>query len=480
VNGPTVAVVGAGITGLAAAHRLGELARERGLPLAVHSFDQHAAAGGNIRTERRDGLLLEWGPDQIVQHKPAGLALCRRLGLEGELELLDAAGTVPQVVRRGRPVRLPAGLGLTGPSRMWPLVGSPLFSWPGLVRLACEPLVGRRPDGVDDESLRAFVSRRFGRELHDRVFEPMMAGIFTADSDRLSMDMLMPQYLRMEREHRSIGRAMRRRRTAGPERPPVGGCASLAGGLGRLVEKLVETLPGGALRTRATVRGLKVDPLDGGWRLALDGETVRADAVVLACPGYVSSRLLDWDAELGRDLAHLEYASCATVNLLYPASALGRKLDGFGFFVGRVERLPILACSYVNRKFPGRAPEGHVLLRAFLGGARDPHVMELDDDGLVRLAHDCLAQLLRIRGRPSFARARRFPTSMPQFAVGYRSRMKAMVERARRHPGLALAGGVMGAIGLPDCIASGEAAAESAFEHAVATVARRRDAASSA
>jgi oxygen-dependent protoporphyrinogen oxidase len=189
---------------------------------------------------------------------------------------------------------------------------------------------------------------------------------------------------------------------------------------------------------------------------------------------------VDWDTELGRDLAHLEYASCATVNLLYPASALGRELDGFGFFVGRVERLPILACSYVNRKFPGRAPEGSVLLRAFLGGARDPQVMDLDDEGLLRLAHDCLARLLRIRGRPSFARARRFPASMPQFAVGYRARMTAMAERARRHPGLALAGGVMGAIGLPDCIASGQAAAESAFEHIVATAARRRERASSA
>ena len=152
MNGPTVAVVGAGITGLAAAHRLGELARARELPLTVHAFEQHASAGGNIRTERRDELLLEWGPDQIVRHKPAGLELCRRLGLEDELELLDAAGAVPQVVRHGRPVRLPAGLGLMGPSRIWPLVSSPLFSWPGLVRLACEPLVGQRPDGVDDES----------------------------------------------------------------------------------------------------------------------------------------------------------------------------------------------------------------------------------------------------------------------------------------------------------------------------------------
>jgi len=457
-----VAIVGGGVTGLAAAHRLHELARERGCALRFRLFESGERFGGQVRTERRPGLLLEGGPDQFVRHKPAALDLCRRLGLAGQIVELDERGGATQIVRRGRPVRLPEGFSLLGPTRLRPLARSPLFSWWGLLRVALEPLVRPRPAHVEDESLRSFVTRRFGRQAHDRVFEPMVAGIFTADSAALSLELTVPQWLEMERRHGSVRRALRRR---GAARPARGGCVSLAEGLGRLVEGLVHGLPPGSLRAGAGVLRVKRLGRGLGWRVELPrGEHCEATAVILACPARAGAALLEWDAALARELAGIRYASCATVNLVYPERALGAPLDGYGFFVGRAERLPILACSHVSVKFPERVPAGRVLLRAFLGGARDPHLADLDEAELARVAHQTVAGLLRIEGQPEFARALRFPESMPQYPVGFRARLAAIAAGLGRHPGLFAGGGAAGAIGLPDCVASGEAAALAAFD----------------
>jgi oxygen-dependent protoporphyrinogen oxidase len=475
-------VVGAGITGLAAAHRLHELSREQGLRVGLCLLEERGRLGGNIRTERVDGVLMEGGPDQFVHHKPGGLALCRRLGLDGEVIEIDARQTATHVVRRGRPVRLPVGFSLMGPSQLMSLAGSPFVSWRGLVRAACEPWIPPRPPSVEDESLSSFFTRRFGRELHDRVFEPIMGGIFTADTDRLSLEMTAPQLLRLEREHGSIVKALHRRASAKtsarPEAAPRGGCVSLRGGLGRLIDRLAERIPDDCARTGVRVESVRPDEGQGRWRVSTgDGELV-ADAVILACPGFVSARLLSWSPGLNEELTRLEYASCATVNLVYPETALSRPLDNFGFFVGRTEGQPILACSHVSVKYPERVPRGRVLLRAFLGGARNPGVVDLADEGLVRLAHRSVAGLLKIEGSPLFTRAHRFPSSMPQYAVGYRRHRDAIVERSRRHPGLFPCGGVLGTIGLPDCIESGESAACEALAYLQAKQPRQSVAAS--
>ena len=469
-DGLTIAIVGGGITGLSAAHRLYEIARDRGVSVRVRLFEASHRLGGNIRTERADGYLLEGGPDQIVRHKPAGLELIRRLSLDDQVLPIDARSGAVQVVRRGRPVPLPPGCTMMGPPRLLPLWRSPFLSWWGKARISCEPLIARRKGPAADESLRSFATRRFGREPFDRIFEPIIAGIFTADADELSLDMTLPQLLQLERQHGSIVKALRHRfgdRAApGPARRTAA-CLSLREGMGQLVKRLVSRLPRDWVQTSARVERATPAERTAGWRLEIAGrKALEADALILACPSHVSSRLLEWDAPLARDLARLEYASCATVNLAYPAAAVGRPLDGFGFFVGRSEKLPILACSHVSVKYPDRVPRDRILLRAFLGGARDPELLDRDDDALVALAHRTLSGLLRIESEPVFHRIHRFPASMPQYPVGYRSVMQTIVERVRRHPGLALSGGVLGAVGLPDCIATAEAAASDAMEHA--------------
>jgi oxygen-dependent protoporphyrinogen oxidase len=461
-----IAVVGGGITGLAAAHRLRELARERGLGVILHVLERSDRAGGKIRTERVGEYLLEAGPDQFVQHKPGAAELCRRVGLADDLLEMPVGEAATYVVSRGRPVGLPPGFTMLGPGRVLPLLRSPLLSWRGRLRSACEPWIPAPRVPLADESLGSFVRRRFGREMLDRVFEPILGGIFTADADSMSLEMTLPQLLRLERAHGSLFRAFRKMRDGGP---PGGGkpraaCLSLRGGMQRLVEALVGRLPGDCIRRNAQVDSVEHDR-SGVWRVRIaNAPDVDADAVVLACPSHAASRILAGpDPELAAELARLEHAPCATVSLAYPRAAVRAPLEGLGFFAGRAEGLPILACSYASVKFPDRAPGDRVVLRAFLGGAREPDVLVCGDDDLEARAHDSLARLLRIEGGPAMSRVHRFPASMPQFPVGFRRNVEHLQRLAARRPGLVLGGDSLGCFGVPDCIASGEQAAERAL-----------------
>ncbi len=456
-----VVIVGGGITGLAAAHALLAAARD-GLPrIEVRVLEAGPRPGGLVRTESGAGLVLETGADSMIAQKPAGLALCERLGLGDDVVRLDTPRPTMQIVHRGRLVDLPAGFVLLAPARLRPLLGSRLFSWRGKLRMLAEPLVPRRPTTASDESLRSFVTRRLGREAFERAAEPIIGSLYTADADRLSLAATMPRFLDLELRDGSVVRGLRRaaRARRGASGP---GFVWLRGGMERLVDRLVAALPPGALVLGAPVERVVPEAGTGSWRVEVPGRpTLSADAVILAAPGFATAHVLaETDATLARDVATLDYASCATVHLLYRASQVRTKLSSFGFFVPRTERLPILGCSYVSEKFPGRAPADRVLLRAFLGGALDPHVLRRGDDARIAAAHDTLAALLGIDGPPELARSHAHPRSMPQYAVGDRARIARIGERVGGHPGLFVAGSVIGAVGVPDCIDSGERAAD--------------------
>jgi oxygen-dependent protoporphyrinogen oxidase len=424
----------------------------------VRLLERAPRLGGQIRTEVLDGVLLEAGPDQFVRHKPAGLALCRRLRLDEELLEVATAPWTPSVVHRGRPVRLPRGFSPAGPTRILPVLGSPLFSPWGKLRVLCEPWAAGRAAERGDESVQSFFTRRFGRELFERAVEPVVAGIFTAEADRLSMEVALPRLLALEREGRSVLGELCRRRGDGAS----SGLVTLRSGLGRLVGAIASRLPPGCIETGVHVE--RVEREGARWRVALaGGRALHAEAVVLACPAPAAAAIVEAaDGPLAAALGGLEQADCATVNLVYPAAALPRRVDSPGFFAGRSAGTPLLACSHVGAKFPGRIASDRLLFRAFLGGARDPRVLERDDEALVALAHDALVPLLRIEGRPVLHRVHR--ASMPQFPVGYALQRRAIAERAAAWPCLYLCGATAGAFGLPDCIASGEEAAQRAVE----------------
>jgi protoporphyrinogen/coproporphyrinogen III oxidase len=459
-----LAVVGGGISGLAAAHRAVELARERGLALDLALLEGADRLGGTIQSERRDGFLVEGGPDSFISEKPWALALCRRLGVEGRLVRTDDRYRSAFVVYGGRLHALPEGFQMMAPTRLAPLLASPLFSWPGKARMALDLVLPR--GGDPDESLGAFVRRRLGREALERVAQPLIGGIYTADPDSLSLAATMPRFLEMERRDRSVILAMRRAARRAPEvaRGASGARWSLfvtfADGMEEFVHAIARRLPPASVRLKERVTA--VERRGEAWRLVTaDGASLEVDVLVLAAEAHQAARLLrHLDPGLGYLLDGISYASSATVTLGYRRADIAHPLDGFGFVVPQVERRPIIACTFSSVKYPERAPDGMVLLRVFVGGALNESALEADDAALIATARGQLAELLGERGEPVLARVARYVKAMPQYQVGHLARMDAIESSVRRLRGLALVGAAYRGVGISDCVHWGEAAAE--------------------
>jgi oxygen-dependent protoporphyrinogen oxidase len=459
-------VVGAGIAGLAAAHRAVELARERGIPLELTVLEARERLGGTIETERVDGFLVEAGPDSFLSEKPWGLALCRRLGLEHRLVGTDDRFRRTFVWFHGRLHPLPEGFQLLAPTRVRPFLASQLLSWPGKARMALDLLLPRGAAGAD-ESLGAFVRRRLGREALERVAQPLVAGIYTADPDELSLRATMPRFLELERVRRSLIIGLWRASRGGPAASGSSGArwslfVTLSGGMNELVQGLAARLPAGAVHLKRRVNS--VVRRGASWAVDGGGSVIEADRVIAAVEGHAASRLLRHvDPQLASLLQGIPYASSATISLGYPRAAIRHPLDGFGFVVPRVEGRAVLACTFSSVKYPGRAPAGHVLLRCFLGGALNAGVLEASDDELVRLAREELAAALGVAGDPMLVRVVRHPAAMPQYVVGHLRTLEAIARRLESSPGLLLAGSAYRGVGIADCIHSGETAAEQAL-----------------
>jgi oxygen-dependent protoporphyrinogen oxidase len=444
-----VAVIGGGIAGLAAAYEL----QRRGL--TVRLFEASARPGGIIRTDRFDGWVVDGGPDALLVQKPAAIGLCRELGL-GDRLVSTLLPRTAFVLRDGRLRPLVEGSFLGFPIGLGALTRSSLFTFGGKLRMACEVLVPR--GHADDESIASFVRRRFGEEAVDYLAEPLLAGIHAGDAERLSMRALFPRLLDAERQSGSVLRSLRALHVA-PS--PRGAFVSLPGGLGELVETLTAALHPGTV-----LLGSRVSELGraGRFTVRADATTVEAHAIVLAIPAYAAAALLRaFDTTLAGLCEGIPYASTATVAFGYRREQIRHPLEGSGFVVPRVERYPLLAATWVTSKWPGRAPDGYALIRAFLGGGRDPHRFDRSDDDLIDTARDALADTLDIDGNPSVTRLYRFPRQSPQYEVGHLQRVAAIEQRLASVPGLFLAGSGFRAVGIPDCIADGrETAARAA------------------
>jgi len=462
-----VVVVGGGVTALAAAHRAVELARERGVDLDVRVVEACRRLGGTIATERADGFLIEAGPDSFLSEKPWALALCRRLGVEDRLVRTDDRHRRVFVWFRGRLHPLPDGFQLLAPTRLAPFATSSLFSWRGKARMALDLVLPRGGGGAvggDDESLGAFVRRRLGAEALERVAQPLVAGIYTADPDELSLVATMPRFVEVERRHRSVILGLRR----GPAQATPGGTrwslfVTFADGMETLVTTLADRLPDSAVVLGQRVAAVERD--GARWRVtSADGARFDADRVILAAEAHASARLLRYvDPALATLLGEIEYAGAATVSLGFRRADVPHPLDGFGFVVPRSERKAVLAATFSSTKYPGRAPAGHVLIRCFLGGALNADALREDDAVLVARARRDLGEALGVAAEPVLVRVSRWPASMPQYRVGHLARVDAIERRAAALPGLQLAGAAHRGVGIADCVRSGEAAAEAAF-----------------
>lgn len=470
---PHIVIVGGGIAGLAAAHRLEELSREREQQLRFTLLEAGDRLGGVIATERQDDFLLELGPDSFISEKPWALALCRRLGLEPELLGTNDTHRATFVVHKGKLEPLPQGFMLLAPTQFGPLVRSRIFSWPGKLRMALD-LVLPRAREQSDESLGSFVRRRLGREALERIAQPLIGGIYTADPDQLSLAATMPRFLHMEREQRSVIYALWRAARRNPQTTKGTSGArwslfvTLQTGMQRLVSALTESLSLGTLRQSCPVTSVRFQPAESdaaGWTVdCADGSSLHADGLVLATPAFASAQLVHgFDPSLSQRLSSIPYSSTATVNMAYRRDRIPHPLNGFGFVAPRVERRAILAGTFSSVKYAGRAPNDHTLLRTFVGGALQAELFERDDAEIRALVRNELRQLLGIEAEPLLTRIARYPQSMPQYCIGHLQLVAEIENHAAQHPGLALAGNAYRGVGLADCVRSGEAAAEAVF-----------------
>jgi oxygen-dependent protoporphyrinogen oxidase len=476
-----VVIAGAGIAGLACAHRLLAAARERPVPLDLTVLEAADRPGGVIVTERIDGCLVEGGPDCFVSDRPWGIELCRRAGLADEIVGTGERHRRSFILRGRHLLPIPEGYQLLAPSRILPFAATRILGLGGKLRAACDLVLPRGP-AAEDESLASFVRRRFGPDTLEGLAQPHLAGIYNADPERLSLRATMPRFLDLERTHRSVilGLMLARRRAPEAARTGVSGAryglfVTLRSGLQTLTDRLAATLPAGALRLGTKVA--RLDPGDrsaaagpaGGsaapWRVTTyRGESFPADAVVLAMPACAAALLVrPFDDALGGLLGDVPYGGAATVSLAFRRADVPHPLDGFGFVVPRCEGRRLVACTFSHVKFPDRAPEGTVLLRAFLDG-RTAGVNAAPD--LERMVRDELRDILGITAAPRFARSFVYPRAMAQYEVGHLARVAAIEAGVSRHAGLALAGNGLRGVGIPDCARSGETAADGILSRA--------------
>ena len=442
-----VAVVGAGVSGLAAAFEL----RKRKRSVVV--FERQDRAGGIIQTDRVGEFIIDRGPDALLVQKRAAAALCNELGLGDRLFPTKLPRTA-YILRDGTLHPLPGASILGFPTRLRPLLKSSLLSLPAKVRMAVELFVPKRRS-ADDESIADFVRRRFGSEAVTYIAEPLLAGIHAGDVERLSMRALFPRLIDAEAKSGSVIRAFRR------EQGPLnadGAFRSFPNGLGELVDGLMRAVPKESVHLGSKV--IALEPGDG-FTIHREGKPpINARAVILAIPAFAAAELLKpIDADLAASCASIRYLSTATVVFAFPRDAVHHDLAGTGFVVPRSEGISITAGAWISSKWPHRAPESHVLLRAFLGGARDPNILTRTDQDLTNLALGDFTKILDIRGVPSFTRVYRWNRSIPQQEVGHGELMKRIDARLDGHPGLFVSASGFRGVGIPDCIGDARAVA---------------------
>ncbi len=474
-------LLGGGIAGLSAAYH----AIKTHPDWQVTLLEAGDRWGGKIATDRVpfDGgqFIIEGGPDTFLATKPWGVQLCRELGLEDRLHGTSKgkSGHAPRtyVLHKGRLEPLPDGLAMMLPGKVMPMLQTRLLTWSQKLRMGLDFILPVKP-GDEDETLGAFITRRLGRAAYENLIEPLMSGIYAGDGDQLSLLSTFPYLRDLERKYRSIARGamtMYRQRVAraaaANHDSPLQGSRSAfltpTTGLAEIVEALVTHLEARGVDLRLNAAAQRVTRASDGWQVTLgNGETLSAEALILATPAWVSARLLaDADTDLAAALGRIPYVSTATVTLAYRLDEVPRPLDGYGYVIPRREGRRALACTWTSTKFPHRAPDGYALLRVFVGRAGQEFPSPLGGGGrgggwLLDVAREELRLTLGITAEPLVSRVFVWEKAMPQYNLGHQGILAQIDAALTRLPGLALAGNGYRGIGIPDCIHSGEVAVE--------------------
>ncbi|TJY43534.1 protoporphyrinogen oxidase [Cohnella pontilimi] len=469
------AVLGGGITGLTATFYLYRLAAERGERIEVTLYEGAARLGGRVNTLRRDGFVIERGPDSFLARKLPMVRLAEELGLDGLLVGTNPEAKKTYIARDGVLHPMPAGLNLGVPTNAEAFLQTGLLSEEGKRRALQETEIPASA-GDGDETVGHFLERRFGREMVQRIFEPLLAGIHAGDLYGLGLEATFPQFRELEREYGSLIRGMREKSKAAAPAEAAAAAARSVGsafltfrtGLSTVVEALESRLREYGCEIRTSVRVTALDKADGAlgrYTLRTDrGDEEQADAVIVALPASGIAELLAPHVDVSA-MTNIRYVSVANVVFGYDAAGFGQPLDGSGFLVPRGEGRLITASTWTSSKWLHTAPEGKRLIRCYVGRAGDEAGVELSDDEMTAGVRRDLRDLIDLDAEPAFVEITRLRRSMPQYPVGHRDAVSAFLDPIQTSlPGVVTAGQPFGGVGLPDCVAQGRAAAEQLLE----------------
>jgi protoporphyrinogen/coproporphyrinogen III oxidase len=451
-----VAIIGGGISGLSTAYYLSR----RGIPATI--LETRPRLGGVIRTEYVEGCTLEAGPDSFLSAKPAALELIRELGLAEQVIGSNDFSRKTYVWKRGRLIPLPDGLMMMVPTKIGPLLTTPLLSWGTKARMGLELL---HPPGTHngDQSVAAFIEEHYGEEAVDYLAEPLLSGIYGGNPRELSVNAVLPRFVTLAERYGSLTRgvlAERAKAAANHYQAPAAPLfRTLTGGLQQMIEALTA-----AIQNSVTVRHIRAEALErthGGFRVRAGGDWLEAESVILACEAHNAAPLAAaLDPRLAELLGGVAYSSSMTVAVGFEAGNLRARPSGHGFLVPKKERRRLMACTWVGEKFPHRVPEEKVVARCFLGGIDDAGVLSESDEAVSQIVIRELREIAGIEATPKFVRIHRWPRSMAQYTVGHPQRLAEIEARVKAIPGLELAGNAYEGIGIPDCIRMGKRAAE--------------------
>jgi oxygen-dependent protoporphyrinogen oxidase len=453
-----IAIVGGGISGLAAAFALEER-RRAGDSLEYAVYESGPRFGGVLATDQVDGCLVEAGPDSFLTEKPWAADLCRRLGIEDQLIGSNDGGRKTYILVKGKLTPMPDGLMFMVPTRLAPTLLSTLFSPGTKFRMMREWRFSPR-HSRNDESVAALVERHYGAEMVERLADPLLSGVYGGEAAQLSVRAVLPRFVEMESKYGSLGRGMlAARKNVKTVQSALPIFSSLKGGMQQLAEALVARLPVDVLRVISPVQA--VQKQDWGWVVSAGYASDQFDAVIVATSATAAAPLFEiTSAELASELKAIPYSSSMTVALGFDKEVRAALPAGFGFLVPRSEGKRMLAATFVHNKFSHRAPEDRALIRCFLGGTRDEAVLQLPDEEVLGIVREELRQILGLNAEPVFTRIYRWRGALAQYIVGHLERVQRIESLLKQLPGLALAGNAYRGIGVPDCVRSGEEAAQ--------------------
>ena len=468
-----IVIIGGGIAGLAAAYRVQEAILAGRGPIECKVLEGSDHFGGKIDTEHHEGFVIDRGPDSFISQKPWAMELCRKVGLADHLIGTKTDCPKTYVYLNKKLVTMPDGLSLMVPTQFLPFVFTSLFSIPGKIRMGLDLIIPGKADDAD-ESLASFVRRRLGEEALNRMAQPMLAGIYGSDPERMSIKSTFPMFVHAEKKYRSLILGM----VAGKRRQLIAALKNkdnsappslfmtLKNGLGEMVAAVIEKSPDITFSKNSRVERFGRCEGGAGWSIGLDsGESLEADAVILTTPAFITADLLVYTApRLAKLLEEIPYVSTAVATLGFRKEGFSHPLNGFGFVVPQTEGRKINACTWVSSKFPFRAPEGHVMIRVFIGGALNEPLAEQTEADIGAMVRQELREMMGIYEEPLFCKVFKNHKANVQYYVNHQERVAEIDQELAGQPGLYLAGSAFKGIGIPDCVLNGTQTAEAVLE----------------